>query len=495
MASHMQHPHFLLVPLMSQSHLIPFTDMAKLLALRGIAVTIIITPLNAIRFQTIIDQAIHSNLNIQFIPLPFPCQQAGLPQGCENMDSIPSPDLKKQFFLASSMLQQPLENLLGHLEPPPSCIIASVCLPWTRDVAVKFKIPWLVFHGISCFTLLCGKNIERSDVLKSVAADSEPFEVPGMPDKIEFTKAQLPPGFQPSSDGSGFVEKMRATAILAQGVVVNSFEDLEPNYLLEYKKLVNKVWCIGPVSLCNKEMSDKFGRGNKTSIDENQCLKWLDSRKPKSVIYACFGSLCHFSTSQLIEIGLGLEASNRPFVWIIRQSDCSFEIEEWLLEERYEERIKGRGLIIRGWAPQVLILSHPAAGGFLTHSGWNSTIEAICSGVPMITWPMFAEQFYNEKLVVQVLRIGVRIGVEVIVQWGEEEKAGALVKRNQIKEAVDKLMDEGKEGEERRERARKLGELAKMAVEEGGSSHLNTTLLIQDIMEQVNQNGPTKEIV
>ena len=351
------------------------------------------------------------------------------------------------------------------------------------------------FHGISCFTLLCCKNIERSDVLKSVAADSEPFEVPGMPDKIEFTKAQLPPGFQPSSDGSGFAEKMRATAILAQGEVVNSFEELEPDYLLEYKKLENKVWCIGPVSLCNKEMSNKFGRGNKTSIDENQCLKWLDSRKPKSVIYACFGSLCHFSTSQLIEIGLGLEASNRPFVWIIRQSDCSFELEERLLEERYEERIKGRGLIIRGWAPQVLILSHPAAGGFLTHSGWNSTIEAICSGVPMITWPMFAEQFYNEKLVVQVLRIGVRIGVEVIVQWGEEEKAGALVKRNQIKEAVDKLMDEGKEGEERRERARKLGELAKMAVEEGGSSHLNTTLLIQDIMEQVNQNGPTKEIV
>ena len=128
--------------LMSQSHLIPFTDMAKLLALRGIAITIIITPLNAIKFKTIIDQAIHSNLNIQFISLQFPCQQAGLPQGRENMDSIPSPNLNKQFILASSMLQQPLENLLGHLKPPPSCIIASVCLPWTRDVAVKFKIPW-----------------------------------------------------------------------------------------------------------------------------------------------------------------------------------------------------------------------------------------------------------------------------------------------------------------------------------------------------------------
>ncbi|RVW47976.1 UDP-glycosyltransferase 73C3 [Vitis vinifera] len=146
---------------------------------------------------------------------------------------------------------------------------------------------------------------------------------------------------------------MRATTIMAQGEVVNSFEELEPDYLLEYKKLENKVWCIGPVSLCNKDMSN---------------------------------NLCHFSTSQLIEIGLGLEASNRPFAWIIRQSDCSFELEERLLEERYEERIRGRGLIIRGWAPQVLILSHPAVGGFLTHCGWNSTVEGICSGVPMITW-------------------------------------------------------------------------------------------------------------
>lgn len=120
-------------------------------------------------------------------------------------------------------------------------------------------------------------------------------------------------------------------------------------------------------------------------MDEEQCLKWLNSMKPNSVIYACFGSLCHLSISQLKEIGLGLEASNHPFVWIIRQSDCSSETEEWLGKEKYEERLKGRGLVIRGWAPQVLILSHSAVGGFLTHCGWNSRVEGICGGVPMIS--------------------------------------------------------------------------------------------------------------
>ncbi|KAF8395302.1 hypothetical protein HHK36_019245 [Tetracentron sinense] len=478
--------HFVLIPLMAQGHMIPMTDMARLFAQRGVMVTLVTTPLNAFRFQTTIDRATKSGLQIRLIQLRFPCAEAGLPEGCENLDALPSTDMIKQFLAATSMLQQPLEQLLGELQPLPSCIISDNTLPWTSHIARNLHIPRLIFHGMSCFTLLCTRNLLLYKVHESVTSESEAFVVPGMPDRIEFTKAQLPPTLHIPSDFQDVVDQMREAELTAYGVVVNSFYELEPGYVKEYQKAKgNKVWCIGPVSLCNKETVDKVERGNKASIDENQCLKWLDSKEPNSVVYACLGSLSRLRPSQLIELGLGLEASNRPFIWVIGDQNKSSDFSKWLSEEGFEERTRGRGLLIRGWAPQVLILSHPAMGGFLTHCGWNSTLEGVCAGVPMITWPLFSEQFYNEKIAVQIWRIGVRVGVESSVPWGEGEKAvGVLVKREEVKEAVEALMDEGEEGKERRKRARDLQEMAKKAMEVEGSSHLSMTLLIKDIMHQ-----------
>ncbi|MBA0574046.1 hypothetical protein Golob_001284, partial [Gossypium lobatum] len=206
-----------------------------------------------------------------------------------------------------------------------------------------------------------------------------------------------------------------------------------------------------------------------------------------TVIYACLGSISNLTPSQLIQLGLGLEASNRPFIWVIRGSDASNDVDTWISEDGFEERTKGRALVIRGWAPQVLILSHQAIGGFLTHCGWNSTIEGISAGVPLITWPLFADQFANEKLAVQIVEIGVRVGVEEPMRWGEEEKIGVLVKKEDVEAAIEKLMDEGEEGEERRKRAKRLGEMANKAVEIGGSSHLHISGLIQDIRQRANE--------
>jgi hypothetical protein len=172
---------------------------------------------------------------------------------------------------------------------------------------------------------------------------------------------------------------------------------------------------------------------------------------------------------------------------VIKTGERYLELEEWLVKERFEERIKGRGLLIKGWAPQMLILSHPAVGGFITHCGWNSTLESVCSGVPMITWPLFAEQFFNEKLVVEVLRIGIKVGVEIPVRWGDEEKVGVLVKKDGVEKAITMLMDGGEEGEKRRKKARELGEMGKRALEEGGSSQLNMSFLIEDITKQSTQ--------
>ncbi|XP_058205841.1 UDP-glycosyltransferase 73C3-like [Rhododendron vialii] len=480
------HLHFLIVPLMSQSHLIPMTDFAKLLAAhhRGLTVTIITTPLNAARFQPLIDRATSSGFNIRLIPLHFPCSEAGLPESIENLDSLTSPDHVTLFFTATSLLQQPLEKLISELKPPPNCLITSNALPWTSEIAAKFDIPIYVFNAISCFTLLCSNRIEDG----VINTDSESILVPDMPHRIEFKKTQLPEFVRKNaSQLKRILDHMRG----ARGILVNSFEEMEMKYVEGYKKIAENSWCIGPVSLCNKEVSDKFDRGNKAAIDEHYCLKWLDSKSSNSVIYACFGSLCHISCSQLIEIGLGLESLNRPFIWIIRGADKSVELEMWLETEEFEERNKERGLVIKGWAPQVMILSHPAVGGFLTHCGWNSTLEGVCAGVPMVTWPMFAEQFYNEKLVTEVLGIGVRIGVEVGMQWGNEE-VEVLVKREKVKAAVEEVMRDGEEGGERRRRARELGEMAKKAVEEGGSSYLNMALLIDDVIQHANQSNGVK---
>ncbi|CAK9157692.1 unnamed protein product [Ilex paraguariensis] len=493
MVSHSNQLHFVLIPLLAQGHMIPMIDMARLFAEHGVFVSLVTTPHNASRFATVIDRARISGLGIQLIEIPFPGEEFGLPPKCENLDSVPSRDLIRNFFSALNKLQHPLEQYLQQHNPPPSCIISDKSLSWTSETARKFRVPRLVFHGMCCFSLLSSHNVKLYNAHHSVNSDSEPFVVPGMPYRIEIKKSQLPGAFVTLPDLDDIRGRMQEAESSAYGVVVNTFSELEHECVEEYKKAIKKnVWCIGPVSLCNKEDLDKFERGNKASIGERQCLAWLDSMQPKSVLYACLGSQCRLVPSQLIELGLGLEASNHPFIWVIKTGENFLpELEKWLLEERYEERIKGRGLLIKGWAPQVLILSHPAIKGFLTHCGWNSTIEGVCSGVPMITWPMFAEQFFNEKLIAEILRIGVRVGVDLPVRWGEEEKVGVLVKKHEIKESIERLMDGGEEGEERRIRAKELGVIARAAVEYGGSTHVNITVLIQDIMKQSTKGAST----
>ncbi|KAJ0624663.1 putative UDP-glucuronosyl/UDP-glucosyltransferase [Helianthus annuus] len=175
----------------------------------------------------------------------------------------------------------------------------------------------------------------------------------------------------------------------------------------------------------------------------------------------CFlGSMSSLSNEQVLELGLGLELSSIPFIWCLRSTTDETDI--WL--SGYEERVKDRGLIVRGWAPQVLILSHEAVGGFVSHCGWNSTLEGVSAGVPIC------------------------IGMEFPVAIGEKDKFGALVKKENIKTAVESVMSDEGEGKARRERAREFGEMAKKAMAEGGSSYVNMTLMIQDVIEELAKN-------
>ncbi|KAI3522882.1 hypothetical protein L1887_00934 [Cichorium endivia] len=475
--------HVVMFPLMAQGHIVPMVDIARILALRGARVTIVTTPLMASRFRPVIARANEAKLKIKLHELQLQLAEVGLPEGCESFDTLPSPESFIKLFAAINLLVQPAEDLLRGLYPRPSCIISDLFFPWTGDLAQRLNIPRLVFHGPGCFWLLCMHVVYTSNMLDAIESNLERFVLHDMPDQVEFTKPQITGSFKPRTEGEEeFFNRALAAEKAAYGIVVNSFEELEPDYIKELKKAKDtKIWCIGPVSQCNKDNLDIAERGNKAAINEHDCLKWLDGREPGSVVYVCLGSLTRASTQQSIELGLGLESTNQPFIWCVRNK--TEELEKWFSEEGFEERVSNRGLIVHGWAPQVLILSHRSVGGFLTHCGWNSTIEAVSAGVPMVTWPHFADQFINQTFIVEILKIGVRIGVEIPVSFGEEDKTGALVKKEDVKTAVECLMDEGKEGNERRKRASELAEMAKRAMEEGGSSYLNVSSLVQDLTD------------
>ncbi|KAI3706694.1 hypothetical protein L6452_24612 [Arctium lappa] len=484
--------HFLIIPLMCPGHLIPMVDMAKLIAQQSVTVTIVITPRNAQRYGSVLDRAIASGLPIRILKLRFPASESGLPEECESVDDLPSFNLSKNFFDASAKLQQPLEEVFGELKPKPSCIISDKHLAWTAEVARKYQIPWVIFDGMSCFTQLSTHNLCVSKIHEKVA-ELEPFILPGLPDSIVMTKSQLPGLFNPGNSAKAkemksVREHIRAAELGAYGTVINSFEELEKRYIDEYKKLKQgRVWSIGPFSQSNKNDLDKAQRGSKSSINEHDCMKWLDSQHPGSVIYVCLGSLTRLTPPQFIELALGLEESGFPFILVVKGGSRAEGIEKWMAEDGFEERVKGRGVLVRGWAPQVLILSHRAVGAFLTHCGWNSTIEGFCAGVPMITWPQFADQFFNERVAVEVVGTGVAVGAQTVMHLGEEDSAGIQVKREDVCKVAKIIMDEGREGEERRQKAKYFREMAGKAIEEGGSSQLNLKLFIEDIMLHTNK--------
>ncbi|KAF6151517.1 hypothetical protein GIB67_016329 [Kingdonia uniflora] len=461
---------------MANGHMIPIIETARMFAIRGVKATIITTPLNVSLLSQTVERDRRSGIDIGIQLIQFPTLEVGLPEGCENLEMVTSSELVMNFFTAVFMLKEPLKQLLE--EHRPDCLVSDMFLPWTSDVSAELGITNIVFQSISFFSLAIFDCARSSP---SHEDDKDTFVAHGLPDKVEIPKSHL------ADEGTNRLMGMiRKSELSSFAVMVNSFYEMEPAYAEHYKKAIGKKpWHIGPVSLSNKNIIDKAQRGKKSTIDEHCCLNWLDSKKPSSVIYVSFGSMSRFCTAQLFEIAIGLEASKVPFIWVARKSKK--ETNEHFLPEGFEERLEGKGLIIRDWAPQVLILEHPAIGGFVTHCGWNSILEGVSAGVPMITWPLFGEQFYNEKFVTEVLKIGIKAGVEVWTSWMEQDNVS--LKREDIEKVVAKLMGSGEDVEEMRERVGRLSEIAKKSVEKGGSSYEELSCLIEEITLDVSEHN------
>ncbi|KAL5704472.1 hypothetical protein ACHQM5_022898 [Ranunculus cassubicifolius] len=467
--------HVFFFPFMANGHIIPMIDIARLFAVRGTKCTLVTTPHNTSLFSKAIDQGIQAGLDISAAIIPFPAAEVGLPEGCESYDYITTLEMDLKFIKALTLLQHPFDQLLEKVHP--DCIVADMFFTWASDVGSKHGIPTISFHGSGFFSW-CLSNRMKDYNIESVA---ETFMVSGLPDQIEMTRSHMKTG--PYKDAMDGVEKSEQKCF---GVLWNTFYELEPAYVELYKEVTGRrAWSIGPVSLYNTSVTAKTQRGKRSMFDEHRCLEWLDSKEPNSVIYISFGSISLYQTAQFHEIAMGLEASEVPFIWVVRLAKNK-EHEE-ILPRGFEKRVEGKGLIIKDWAPQMLILDHPAVGGFMTHCGWNSTLEGITAGLPMITWPVFAEQFDNEKLVTQVLDTGISAGNGVWSLWIIQENV--TVTKEMVKTAVTQLMSKEEEAADRRRRARKLGEMAKRAVDEGGSSYNDLTALLEELRLHRQKSG------
>ncbi|KAL3721689.1 hypothetical protein ACJRO7_034085 [Eucalyptus globulus] len=451
--------HLFFFPFIAPGHMIPMIDMAKVFAMRGCKSTLIATPHHKPSFMKSITKFKDLGFDIDVVTVMLPLKEVGLPEDSDNMNRVTSMEMRQQFRRGTTMLDQQLELLIEKLTP--DCLISDMFLPWTIKVTAKCGIPRLVFHGTSAFSVAGTECVRLYEPHKKVS-------------KITLSRMQLQDFVKEETEFTKLMDEIKESEKRSFGVVMNSFYELEPAYADHYRTFLGRrSWLIGPLSLCNKEIEDKAHRGEQASIDQLECLKWLDSRQTNSVIYICFGSMANFNAAQLHEIAIGLEASGQQFIWVVKKDPNVEEGKEEWLPDGYESRIQNKGLIIRGWAPQVLILDHKAVGGFVTHCGWNSTLEAVTAGVPMVTWPVGAEQFYNEKFVTQVLKIGFDIGVKKWVRW-----FGDSVKSDRVEEAVKRILV-GEEAEEMRRRAKALAEMARGAVEEGGSSWSDLGALLQ----------------
>lgn len=303
---------------------------------------------------------------------------------------------------------------------------------------------------------------------KNVNDENEVVCYHTLPNLPKYPWWQLSPLYRSNVEGEPDSERLKEGFlgnIASWGLIVNTFTSLEKNYLDSLRDDLghDRVWAVGPLHLLPHNISMAAQRGGSSSVAANDVVSWLDQHEDRNVVYVCFGSQSVVSKRQMKVIASALDKSGVHFIWSVKDNDEGKEKEHGVIPLGFEDRTAGRGLVIRGWAPQVVILRHRAVGVFLCHCGWNSVLEAVVAGVRVLAWPMTADQFVNATLLLEELKVARRVydGVNEMPDsdelgrvFAESVRAGGGVEATQ---------------------ALKLRTAALEAIEEGGSSGMDLT--------------------
>ncbi|KAF7040562.1 hypothetical protein CFC21_050454 [Triticum aestivum] len=442
----------LMFPLPFQGHLNPMLQLADVLHARGLRVTIFHAAFNA-------PDPERYPAGYRFVPVG-----AGVPTA----DLVPTgsnADFAGAVLRINERLQAPFQDSLRAVleedeEGAAVCLVLDSNLRGMQVVADRLGVPTLVLRtaGAAClvafmaFPALCDKGLlppQDHSQLNMPLDDLQPLRVRDM------VFSTTSPHETISTCLECIVESVRCSS----GVIFSTFCDLEDVELQKVNDSVGvPVYAIGPLH--------KISSGPQSSLlaPDRTCLDWLDKQEDESVLFVSFGSLASMDKEELMETALGLANSRIPFLWVIRH-DLLHGSEKVGLPDGFEEAVQGTGMVV-SWAPQQEVLGHQAVGGFWTHNGWNSTLESISEGVPMLCRPHFADQMINARYVQEVWKIGF-------------ELEGKL-ERGEIERNVRNLLCQEVGGEMRR-RAKDLKDKATRCIKKGGSSQTRVDLLVNFI--------------
>jgi hypothetical protein len=471
-------PHAVVVPYPGSGNINPALQLAQLLHRHGVFITFVITEHS---FRRVHDSAgaacggHREGFQIETIP-----------------DGLLDADREAQDYdvgLCKATVHQcaaPLRDLLvarlrdngGDAAPPVTCVLPTALMSFALEVAQELGVPSMVLWGGSAASLMGHMRLrelrERGYLpLKDEACltnghleETVIDWIPGVPpislgDVSSFVRTTDPDDF-----GLWFNDTEANNCAKAGALVLNTFDALEADVLAALGAEYPRIYTVGPLGTLLRghlEEEEEDGMEMELSLwmQDAACLAWLDKQEPGSVVYANFGSLTVVTAAQLAEFAWGLGATGRPFLWVVREdlvhgggNAAALLPPEFLVETAARR-------CLATWCPQERVLRHRAVGCFLTHNGWNSTCEGLAAGVPMVCWPVYADQFTNCKYACKV--------------WGVGRRLDAEVRRDQVAAHANEAM----ESEEVRRSAARWKEEAETAARAGGSSHENLLSMVK----------------